>query len=912
MGLEVRKIFKFRGKSYTIFSLKSLEEQGLPNIHHLPFSIRVLLENLLRNMDGKVVTEEDIKVLTNWKEKGLREVAFYPSRVILQDFTGVPCVVDLASMRDAMVRLGKNPERINPLVTVDLVIDHSLQIDHYGSEDSKEKNMQLEYMRNAERYSLLKWAQNSFKNMRIFPPGSGIIHQVNLEYISKIVMEKEMDGETILLPETLIGTDSHTTMINSLGVLGWGVGGIEAEAVMLGQPYYMIVPEVVGVRLTGESIEGVTATDLVLAITKFLRKHNVVGKFVEFIGSAVKSLSIPDRATISNMTPEYGATIGFFPVDEETIEYLRLTARSEIADLVDAYMKEQGLLYEGDEEPMYSEVVEFDLSSVTPSLAGPSRPQDHIPLKEMKQKFYEYLSSKKDINTSSNSLSTFATESGHEVEDSSCKLQTEKRESVIEIDAEELRLTDGSIVIAAITSCTNTSNPSVMLGAGLLAKKAVEKGLTVKPYVKTSFAPGSLVVSEYLKRANLLQYLEKLNFHIVGFGCATCIGNSGPLHPEIEDAITRDNLIVSAILSGNRNFEARIHPSVKTNYLASPLLVVAFAIAGCVDIDLTSEPLGMGSDGKPVYLKNIWPSRKEMMEVSNIITQDMFLNAYKNILHGDKHWQSLPSPLGKTFKWDEESTYIKKPPFFESTDFIEKETCDIERARALVVLGDSVTTDHISPAGTIPVDYPAGRYLLEKGVGEKDFNTYGSRRGNHEVMMRGTFANVRIRNRLVAPKEGGYTMKLPEGEVMFIYDAAMRYMDEGTPLIILAGKGYGAGSSRDWAAKGTYLLGVRAVIAESFERIHRSNLVGMGVLPLCFKEGEGLETLGIKGDEEFYIHGIKDITPQKELDVIAINKDNKRTQFNVIARLDTWIEVDYFKSGGILPHVLKKLSADDN
>lgn len=899
MSLEVRKIFRFKDRSYTIFSLRRLEEQGITNIHRLPFSIRVLLENLLRNMDGKIIAEEDIKGLVHREEKVLKEFAFYPSRVILQDFTGVPCIVDLASMRDAMVRLGKNPEKINPLVPVDLVIDHSLQVDHYGSKDSREKNMQLEYMRNTERYTLLKWAQNSFKNLRIFPPGSGIIHQVNLEYISKILMEKIVDGETFLFPETLIGTDSHTTMINSIGVLGWGVGGIEAEAVMLGQPYYMMVPEVVGVRLTGEYREGVTATDLVLTITEVLRRHNVVGRFVEFFGPAVRFLSIPDRATISNMAPEYGATTGFFPVDKETIEYLRLTARGEIADVVSAYTKEQSLFYEG-EEPEYSEVIEFDISSVTPSLAGPSRPQDRIPLKEMKQRFYEYLNAKRGV----------APESGYEIKDRSYKLQTKRRETVVEHSAEGLRLFDGSIVIAAITSCTNTSNPSAILEASLLAKKAVEKGLTIKPYVKTSFAPGSLTVSKYLKKADLLQYLEGLNFHIVGLGCTTCIGNSGPLHPKIEEAIIRNNLIVSAVLSGNRNFEARIHPSVKTNYLASPALVVAFALAGRIDIDLTAEPLGMGSDGEPVYLKDILPLRTEIMEMNKILTQDIFSNAYRDILCGDEHWQSLPSHSEKTFMWDKESTYIRKPPFFECGDFIEKETYDIKGARALVVLGDSVTTDHISPAGAISTDYPAGRYLLERGVEVKDFNTYGSRRGNHEVMIRGTFANVRIRNRLVAPKEGGYTLKLPEGEEMYIYDAAMKYIQEGTPLIILAGKGYGTGSSRDWAAKGTYLLGVKAVIAESFERIHRSNLAGMGVLPLCFKEGGGLESLGIKGDEEFYIYGLDDISPQKELEVIAMNKEGRGKGFNVIARLDTWIEVEYFRKGGILPYVLKKLIND--
>ncbi len=888
MAFNVKTTFRFRGKAYTIYSLKRLEEEGFTNIQRLPFSIRVLLENLLRNMDGLTIREEEIKKLVTWKGEDLREVAFYPSRVILQDFTGVPCVIDLASMRDAMLRLKKDPRRINPFVPVDLVIDHSIQVDHYGNTHSNEANMQLEYRRNSERYVLLKWAQNAFKNLRIFPPGSGIIHQVNLEFISRVVITNEVNGETILFPETLVGTDSHTTMINALGILGWGVGGIEAEAVMLGQPYYMTIPEVVGVKLTGDYIKGVTATDLVLTITELLRRHNVVGKFVEFFGPAVKNLSIPDRATLANMAPEYGATIGYFAVDEETINYLKFTARGEIADLVDAYARQQGLFYQEDDELEYSEIIEIDISSVTPCLAGPSRPQDRIPLKEMKQRFTEYLDSR--------------------MEDKNRKQQTEGKGRFIELRGEKVSLSDGSVVIAAITSCTNTSNPSVVLGAGLIAKKAVEKGLTVKPYVKTSLAPGSLVVYEYLRKSGLLQYLEKLNFHIVGFGCTSCIGNSGPLHPEIEKAIIKDDLIVSAVLSGNRNFEARIHPYVKTNYLASPILVVAFAIAGRVDIDLTTEPIGKGRDGDLVYLKDIWPSEAEITEVmNNFLTEEMFSQAYRDILRGDEHWQSLSFPKGETFRWNEDSTYIKRPPFLEKSDTGHKRLSNIERARALVILGDSVTTDHISPAGTIPVEYPAGRYLLEKGVKTEDFNTYGARRGNHEVMMRGTFANVRIKNRLVAPKEGGYTLKFPEKKEMFIYDAAMRYIDEGTPLIILAGKEYGTGSSRDWAAKGAYLLGVKAVIAKSFERIHRSNLAGMGILPLCFREGESLEGLGIKGDEEFFIYGISEITPQGELQVEAISNDGKKIRFGVITRLDTEREVEYFKNGGILPYVLKKL-----
>ncbi|GAB4544445.1 MAG: aconitate hydratase AcnA [Thermodesulfovibrionia bacterium] len=873
----MKRVFNFKDRTFTIYSLKSLEEKGVARLAELPFSIRVLIENLLRNLDGRVVKEDDIGELISRGRQ--REIAFYPSRVILQDFTGVPCIVDLASMRDAMARLGREPDKINPLIPVDLIIDHSIQVDYSGSSDSIERNMELEYSRNTERYSLLKWAQGSFKNLRVFPPGSGIIHQVNLEYISGIVMQREVNGETILFPETLLGTDSHTTMINSLGIVGWGVGGIEAEAVMLGQPYYMTAPDVVGVRLNGDYRGDVTATDIVLAITELLRRHNVVGRFVEFFGPALRNLSIPDRATISNMAPEYGATMGFFPIDDRTIEYMRLTGRKAVADMVEAYAREQTLFYEGD-EPEYNEVIEFDISSVTPSIAGPSRPHERINLMDAKERFYQHIITRKRGG--------------------------DRRKSTIRIDDEEFVLSDGSIVIAAITSCTNTSNPSLMIGAGLLAKRAVEMGLCVKPYVKTSFAPGSRVVAEYMRRSGLLVYLERLNFHIVGYGCTTCIGNSGPLHPMIEDAIKRDDLIVSAVISGNRNFEARIHPLVKTNYLASPPLVVAFAIAGRIDIDLEKEPIGRGSDGRDVFLKDILPSRAEVMEVANLLTEEMFSNAYKDILHGDKHWQSLNPLAGKTFGWDESSTYIKKPPFFEYE--VGAGLSDIEKARALLVLGDFVTTDHISPAGSIPVDSPAGRYLLEKGVEAEDFNTYGSRRGNHEVMIRGTFANLRIKNRLVAPREGGLTLKMPEGEEMPIYDAAMRYMDEGVPLIILAGKGYGAGSSRDWAAKGTYLLGVRAVIAESFERIHRSNLVGMGVLPLCFKEGEGIDTLGIRGDEEFYIYGIKDISPGKVLDVVAIGKDGKRIRFSVVSRLDTWMEVEYLKNGGILHYVLRILS----
>jgi aconitate hydratase len=881
-------IIEVEGKRYAIFRLKKLEEEGIANIFRLPFSIRVLVENLLRNMDGVTITEEDVREAANWKGKynELKEIAYYPSRVILQDFTGVPCIVDLASMRDAMAELGGDPMKINPLVPVDLIIDHSVQVDYYGTSDSITKNLDIEYKRNMERYTLLKWAQKSFKNMRVFPPGSGIIHQVNLEHISKAVMTEEKDGEVTVFPDTVIGTDSHTTMINGLGVLGWGVGGIEAEAVMLGQPYYMTIPEVIGVRLSGALPEGTTATDLALTITEFLRKHKVVGKFVEFFGKGVKSMSLADRAMLANMAPEYGATTGFFPVDEETVNYLRLTGRGDAASLVEAYSKEQGLFYYGNEEPEYSEVIEFDISKVVPSVAGPSRPQDRLPLNDLKKSFAGFIASIRSDNVNSN-----------------------KKEAVINIDSHEIKLSDGAVAIAAITSCTSTSNPSVMIGAGLLAKKAVEKGLTVSPHVKTSLAPGSGVVEEYLQKAGLLSYLEALGFYTVGFGCTTCIGNSGPLHHEIERAAKEKGLILTSVLSGNRNFEARIHQSVKANYLASPVLVVALAIAGSVDIDLTKEPLGMDKDKNPVYLKDIWPASDEINEIMNsLLTASMFTQKYASALDGDKHWHSLLSPSGSAFKWDDDSTYIKKPPFFIGFSPEPEMQYDIKNARALLVLGDSVTTDHISPAGAIPEKYPAGQYLAQHGVTPKDFNTYGSRRGNHEVMMRGTFANVSIKNKLAAPKEGGYTLKLPEQEERFVFDAAMSYMGEGVPLIVLAGNEYGTGSSRDWAAKGTHLFGIRAVIAGSYERIHRSNLVGMGVLPLTFREGASWQELGLTGKESFSINGIKDITPGKVLNVEAVKEDGSTLNFEATARLDTGVEVEYFKHGGILPFVLRKLA----
>ena len=904
---DFTKSVSANGQSYTVYSLEKLQEAGIGNIERLPFSIRVLVENLLRNFDGKVVNEEHVKNIANWQKKYETpvEIPHHPARVLMQDFTGVPGVVDLAAMRDAAKKLGIDPKKVNPLVPVDLVIDHSVQIDFFGSEDAYKKNLELEYKRNKERYQLLKWAQNAFDTLRIFPPGSGIIHQVNLEYIAQVVMTK--DG--IAFPDSLVGTDSHTTMINGLGVIGWGVGGIEAEAVMLGQPYYMKIPEVVGVKLTGELPEGATTTDLVLTITQKLRELGVVEKFVEYFGEGVKKLSLPDRATIANMAPEYGATMGFFPVDEETVNFLKLTNRKEAAELAEIYTKENMLFYTGNETPEYSDVVEIDMSKVEPSLAGPSRPQDRVNLKDMKKTFVDLLNCNYNRDIDVKELTAFEDEAGKDMEIGECRIHKGKKLVKVELDGEEVVIGDGSVVIASITSCTNTSNPSVLIGAGLLAKKAVEKGLNVKPYVKTSLAPGSRVVEGYLKKAGLLPYLEALRFHIVGFGCTTCIGNSGPLNPNIEKAIKENDLVVSAVLSGNRNFEARIHSDVKANWLASPILVVAYAIAGRTDIDLTTEPIGKDPNGNPVYLKDIWPSQDEINKILNeVLTEEVFQEKYKDILKGDEYWQALEAPTGEIFEWDSNSTYVRKPPYFEGFTLDVKAPSNISGARVLELLGDSVTTDHISPAGKIPEDYPAGKYLIEHGVKPEDFNSYGSRRGNHEVMVRGTFANVRIKNKLVSPKEGGYTLKFPEKEEMFVYDAAVKYAEENVPLIVLGGKEYGTGSSRDWAAKGTQLLGVKAVIVKSFERIHRSNLVGMGVLPLQFKEGEGWEELGLEGSEVYELIGIDEIAPGKELTVRAIKENGETVEFNVVSRLDTVVDVEYFKNGGILPLVLRKIA----
>ncbi len=886
-----------KGTSFNYFSLPELEKAGLVSLEKLPFSIRILLENMLRNENGTIVMQEDIeKVLQyNPNQAVTREIPFMPARVILQDFTGVPAVVDLASMRDALKELGGNPEQINPVVPADLVIDHSVQVDVFGTLDAYERNVAKEYERNGERYRLLKWAQKSFRNFSVVPPGTGIVHQVNLEYLGNVVMSLSRNNSRIVYPDTLVGTDSHTTMINGLSVLGWGVGGIEAEAVMLGQPYYMVIPEVVGVKLTGLLPEGATATDLVLTITEKLRKLGVVGKFVEYFGSGLTNLSLPDRATIANMSPEYGATMGFFPVDSQLLDYLKMTARpQEQIDLVEAYTKEQGLFRtDHTPDPSYQTVLEVDLSTIEASLSGPKRPQDRIPLNHMKESFYKSL---KEL---------FGKPLPEYVSEENGQYKTDL--NAIQKDG---IFTHGSVVIAAITSCTNTSNPSVMISAGLLAQNALEKGIKTKPWVKTSLAPGSRVVTDYLEAAGLMDSLNQQGFSIVGYGCTTCIGNSGPLPEHIDRKIKEDDLVVSAVLSGNRNFEGRIHPSVRANYLASPPLVVAYALAGRTDIDFETEPLGTGKDGKPVYLRDIWPDQQTIAQRLNTsLNPEMFQEKYSEVFEGDEHWQSMKVEGGKLYEWDEKSTYIKNPPFFTAMAMTAESPKDIKNARVLALLGDSVTTDHISPAGTIQPKSPAGKYLLYHGVEIKDFNSYGSRRGNHEVMMRGTFANIRIRNKLLDGIEGGYTRYFPTGEQMAIYDAAMAYQKANTPLIVIAGKEYGTGSSRDWAAKGTLLLGIRAIIAESFERIHRSNLVGMGVLPLQFLPGDSAEKLGLTGLETYEILGIeKGLKPGQELTVKAVTPENVNQTFNVKARLDTAVDVLYYENGGILQTVLRQLA----
>ena len=878
-------------KRLNIVDITLLEKQGMADIQRLPFSIKILVENLLRKLDNEVVLEKDLRNIAGWQKHYSEpvEIPHHPARVLMQDFTGVPAVVDLAAMRDAVEKLGGDPGLINPLVPVELIVDHSVQVDYFASADALEKNVAKEYERNQERYELLKWAQKSFNNFKVVPPNSGICHQVNLEYLGRVVMREKTENGWIAYPDTLVGTDSHTTMINSLGIMGWGVGGIEAEAVMLGQPYYMSIPEVVGVRMTGTLQPGVTATDLVLTVTEVLREKRVVEKFVEFFGSGMQSLTLTDRATIANMSPEYGATMGFFPIDEKTIRYLEMTNRAEQAGVVERYARETGLFYNAKQEPEYSEVVDLDLSTIEPAVSGPARPQDRIAVSALKEAFYDICSQDEDAGSSAS--------------DQVCA-----KDIPVAIGEKEEKIGNGSVVIAAITSCTNTSNPFVMLGAGLLAKKAVARGLKVPAYVKTSLAPGSKVVHDYLTAAGLMPSLEALGFHLAAFGCTTCIGNSGPLDPGIEDAIVQENLTVAAVLSGNRNFEARIHQRIKANFLASPMLVIAYALAGRVDLNLDKDPIGMDFEGAPVLLKDVWPDSADIEKmVAEYIVPESYKKAYGNIFKGDRFWEGLSVTESTTFQWDAESTYIKNPPYFDTFSLQLEKPASLENSCALLVLSDSVTTDHISPAGAIPEAYPAGQYLTAQGVRPQDFNSYGSRRGNHEVMMRGTFGNIRIKNNLVHPKEGSYTRKFPGREEMFVYDAAMQYGREGKPLVVLGGKEYGTGSSRDWAAKGSNLLGVKVVIARSFERIHRSNLVGMGVLPLVFLDGESWETLGLDGSETYFVEGIGDMAPRKMLKVRAVKDDASEVVFEVTARLDTAVDVAYFEHGGILPYVLRQI-----
>jgi aconitate hydratase len=898
-----------QGKKYNIFDINKLEEKGIAAVAKLPFSIKILVENLLRKMDGRVVRQEDLLNIVRWKKRydAPQEIPYHPARVLMQDFTGVPAVVDLAAMRDAIKDLGGDPTKINPLVPVDLIVDHSVQVDFFGTPDALTKNVAKEYERNSERYALLKWAQKSFDNFRVVPPNSGICHQVNLEYLGQVIITAKNGNKSFAYPDTLVGTDSHTPMINGIGVMGWGVGGIEAEAVILGQPYYMSIPEVIGVKMVGELQEGVTATDLVLAVTEMLRKYGVVEKFVEYFGPGMKNLTVTDRATIANMTPEYGATLGFFTVDDKTIDYLRMTNREQQANIVETCANALGLYYTGKEEPEYTEVLELNLAEVVPSVAGPARPQDRISLSNLKSAFATILGCEYERDTDVGHISKFHDESGSSTTRPDVSPKKKKACEII-LNGDPVVLCDGHIVIAAITSCTNTSNPFVMLGAGLVAKKALEKGLQVPPFVKTSLAPGSKVVIDYLNDAKLLAYLEKLGFHLAGFGCTTCIGNSGPLPTEIDKAIVNNDLMVAAVLSGNRNFEARIHQRVKSNFLASPMLVVAFALAGTIDVDLTSEPVALDPDSKPVYLKDIWPASDEIEKlVRNHVRQEFFKSEYDKIFDGDEFWQKLAVMESTTFDWDKKSTYIKKPPYFDGFTLDPAKPTDFAKANALLLLGDTVTTDHISPAGAIPENYPAGKYLIDHDVAPQDFNSYGSRRGNHEVMMRGTFGNIRIKNKLVAPKEGSYTVKFPGRDQKFVYDVAMEYKAEQKPLVVLGGKEYGTGSSRDWAAKGTGLLGIKAIIAESYERIHRSNLVGMGVLPLIFKEGDSWERLGLDGSETYSMTGIKNMKPRKILQVKAVREDGSEVNFEVIARLDTEVDVDYFENAGILPNVLRKM-----
>lgn len=913
------------GQKYQIFSLKSLAEK-FPQVAKLPFSLKVLLENLLRFEDDNSVKKDHIEALVKWDPKATpsQEIAFRPARVLLQDFTGVPVVVDLAAMREAIRKMGGDPKKINPLQPLDLVIDHSVQVDAFGRPEAAKINADLEFQRNQERYRFLRWGQGAFENFRVVPPDTGIVHQVNLEYLAPVVFSMKIgqacDGQSFAYPDTLVGTDSHTTMINGLGVVGWGVGGIEAEAAMLGQPISMLIPQVVGFKLHGKLPEGATATDLVLTVTQMLRKKGVVGKFVEFFGPGLSSLSLPDRATLANMAPEYGATIGFFPVDEEALRYLKLSGRGDMVDLVRAYAQEQGLFRsDATPDPVFSDSLELDLAAVEPSLAGPKRPQDRVPLKQSKKLFRESLREMlkgKLEKVDPKRLETWLAEGGAPAQ---CIHQDASRSELGEIgkcatvehgDGTCSHLEQGAVVIAAITSCTNTSNPSVMLAAGLVAKKAVERGLQSKPWVKTSLAPGSLVVTEYLKKAGLTPALDSLGFNVVGYGCTTCIGNSGPLPEVVAAAIEKEDLVASAVLSGNRNFEGRINPLVRFNYLASPPLVVAYALAGRMDIDFYHEAIGKDSQGREVFLKDIWPSQEEInATIRASILPEMYGNTYSDVFKGDPNWQNLDVPKGETFQWDSTSTYVKHPPYFEGMPKQPAAIRDVQDARVLALLGDSVTTDHISPAGSIKPSSPAGKYLQSLGVKPEDFNSYGARRGNHEVMMRGTFANIRLKNLMLPGTEGGVTVHLPDGEQMSIYDAAMRYKKEGVPLVIFAGKEYGTGSSRDWAAKGTYLLGVQAVIAESFERIHRSNLVGMGVLPLQFEDGQSWSSLALTGKEQVSILGIASgIKPFQKLKVLA-KGDGGEKSFTVTLRIDTPDEIEYYRHGGILQYVLRQLLA---
>ncbi|MBA2952450.1 aconitate hydratase AcnA [Nocardioides sp. MAH-18] len=917
------------GKSYEIFRLDAVQGEGL-DVASLPFSLKVLLENLLRTEDGADITADDIKALAGWDESADpdKEIQFTPARVIMQDFTGVPCVVDLATMREAMADLGGDPSKINPLAPAEMVIDHSVIADVFGTPEAFGRNVEIEYERNRERYQFLRWGQGAFDDFKVVPPGTGIVHQVNIEHLARTVFTREVDGELLAYPDTCVGTDSHTTMVNGIGVVGWGVGGIEAEAAMLGQPVSMLIPRVVGFKLSGDLPEGSTATDLVLTITEMLRKHGVVGKFVEFYGPGVSALPLANRATIGNMSPEFGSTIAVFPIDEETTKYLELTGRpAEQLALVEAYAKAQGLWHDPAAEPRFSERLELDLATVVPSIAGPKRPQDRIQVTDAKESFRnslkDYVEGEEEDGYDESVAETFpasdpATTNGHgEAAPPSDHLSAAPRDggrpsSPVEVTLEDgttFTLDHGAVAIAAITSCTNTSNPSVMIGAALLAKKAVEKGLTRKPWVKTTLAPGSKVVSDYYERSGLTPYLDKLGFNLVGYGCTTCIGNSGPLIPEVSAAVNEKDLSVVSVLSGNRNFEGRINPDVKMNYLASPPLVVAYALAGSMDVDLFTDPLGQDQDGNDVFLKDVWPSPTEVEEtIAQAINSEMFGDSYQDVFAGDETWQSLPTPEGKTFEWDPESTYVRKPPYFDGMPDEPTPVTDIEGARVLLKLGDSVTTDHISPAGAIKKDSPAGTYLAEHGVEQRDFNSYGSRRGNHEVMIRGTFANIRLRNQIAPGTEGGFTRDFTAGgEVTSVYDASVNYQEAGIPLVVLAGKEYGSGSSRDWAAKGTSLLGVKAVIAESYERIHRSNLIGMGVIPLQFPEGQNAESLGLTGEEEFSISGITELNEGRTPRTVKVKAGD--VEFDAVVRIDTPGEANYYRNGGIMQYVLRNLRA---